>query len=182
MIGKRCAVILLTAAFVLGMGAPDARAQDDPPGQYEIKAAFLYKFIDFIEWPPQGSRNADPTLTIGILGRDPFGDALQLINGKTIKGKRLVIKHMSRVQDMENLYVLFISPSEKENLKRILQETRNASVLTISEMDGFPQNGGVINLTTERNRVRFEINPDAAERAGLKISSQLLKLAKIVRA
>ena len=173
---------LLAALLILTLCAPGARAQDGLPEKQEVQAAFLYRFIDFIEWPPQRSRDAGATITIGILGKNPFGDALNTINGKKIKGKTIVVKPVAAFADLRSVHVLFISPSEKDRLRQILSRTRDLSILTVSEINGFPRSGGIINLTTENNRVRFEINPDAAQRARLRISSQLLKLAKIVRA
>lgn len=171
--------VLLVAATP---GAPGARAQDWQPDKQQVQAAFLFRFIDFIEWPPGAPRDAGPTLTIGIVGKNPFGAALSALSGKTTRGKTIVIKQITDFADLRNVYVLFISPSEKDRLTQILSQTRNLSILTVSEINGFPQRGGIINLTTENNKVRFEINPNAAQRARLRISSQLLKLAKIVRA
>jgi hypothetical protein len=174
---------LPAALCVLVMAAAiPARAQDWQPEKQQLQAAFLYRFIDFIEWPAEMPRENGAILTIGIIGKNPFGAALNALSGKTTRGKTIAIKQITTLADLRNVYVLFISPSEKDRLAQILSRTRGLSILTVSEINGFPQRGGIINLTTENNKVRFEINPSAAQRARLRISSQLLKLAKIVRA
>ena len=152
------------------------------PGEYALKAAFLYNFAQFIHWPTETFSKDQTTFTLCILGKDPFGPALDPVKGKSLKGRKLVIKHVDKLQDAENCQILFISRSEKENLAEILAELRGSGVLTVGDMENFAQQGGVINLITVKRKVRFEINLDAAERAGLRISSKLLKLAKIIQA
>ena len=175
------AVILITVSF-FALCASGAGAQIPRPTEYQLKAAFLYNFVKYVEWPPQALPANSPTIIIGVYGKDPFGPALNTISGKIVDGKRLVIKPCSDPQDLRSVHLLFISPSEKRRLKQILSILGNASILTVSEIDGFSRSGGIINLfTTESNRVRFEINPDSAERARLRISSQLLRVAKVVR-
>ena len=148
--------------------------------EYEIKAAFIYNFVKFVEWPPDDTSNADP-ITIAVVGKDPFGDALDLIREKTIGVRKIVVKRFARVDDIAKCQVLFISSSQHEQLPHILKVTKKWHVLTIGEVTGFAQSGGIINFIIVDDKVRFEINVDAAQRAGLKISSQLLKLASIVR-
>jgi hypothetical protein len=149
--------------------------------EYWIKAAYLYNFIKFVDWPSESFKNEADPIKLYILGNDPFGEALDTIRGKTIRGKRLVVKRVQRVEEIEGAHLLFISPSEKGRVKQILQSLRNTPVLTISEMERFGQMGGIINFITVENKVQFEINAEQAQQQKLKISSQLLKLARMVR-
>ena len=152
-------------------------AREAPAREYQIKAAFLYNFVKYVDWPGAGRS----TITIGVLGKNPFGSALETLNGKVANGKTLAIRHLAGLQDARGVDVLFVSASESDHVRQIIDAVLQQPVLTVGEVGGFAQSGGIINFTSEGNRVRFEINPDAAERAGLKISSQLLRLAKVVR-
>ena len=158
-----------------------APAQSALEREYQIKAAYVYNFINYIEWPADALPPAGGTLTIGVLGEDPFGPALDPLNGKQIKGRTLAVKQISSLKDVNQCQIVFISPSEKERLPEILARLKDARVLTISEIEGFAERGGIINFILERNKVRFEVNPDAARRTGLTVSSELLKLAKLVK-
>jgi len=176
-------------ALILGMmlGAamatlPDARAQPETPSEYQVKAVFLYNFAKFVEWPQDPSEATNSPLVIGIIGDDPFGGALeQTVRGKSVRGHALVIRHFSKPEDARASQIVFISSSERSRLRSVLDSLKGASVLTVGDMEGFAHLGGVINFILEDNYVHFEINVEVAERAGLKLSSKLLSLAKIVR-
>ena len=142
----------------------------------QIKAAYLYNFIKYVDWPSYGD-----TISIGVLGYDPFGTALAPLNGKVVKGRRLVIKHLDSVREAQQCQIIFVSSSEKQRLQEIFESLRSARVLTVGETQGFADGGGIINFIEENNKVRFEINADAARRTGLNISSELLKLARLVK-
>jgi len=156
-------------------------AQATRLSEYRVKAAFVYNFAKFIDWPAEAFPNGRAPLALCILGKDPFGVALETIKGKTVKDRKLVIQHLARIEDLERCHILFISASEEKHLERILKTLKGSNVLTIGEVRQFAELGGMIHLTMKENKVRFEINVDAAERAGLKISSKLLKLAEVVR-
>ena len=168
--------LLRTLLFLLAAGP--AQAQTDR--EYEVKAAFIYNFAKFVEWPPEDARNTEP-ITIAVVGKNPFGDALDLLREKTIGDRKIVVKRFARVDDIVKCHILFICASENQRLPHILKITEKWHVLTIGDVTGFAQSGGIINFIIVDDKVRFEINVDAAQRAGLKISSQLLKLASIVR-
>jgi len=149
--------------------------------EYEIKAAFLYNFAKFVEWPPDAFQKNPGHFVIGILGPDPFGSDLDdLLEGKTIQDKSLVLKRIAIPQDATSCHVLFISSAKEEELDSILIALKGLPVLTVSDMDQFIQRGGVVGFTLEGKKVRFSINTKVADQAGLKVSSQLLKLAKTV--
>jgi hypothetical protein len=159
---------------------PSARAQS--VSEYEVKAVFLYNFAKFVEWPPDLSSNVNEPFVIGIVGRDPFGDAVeQSLLRNTLNGRALAIRRFKREQDARGCQILFISASERKRLQALLASLQGDPVLTVGDTENFAKAGGVIAFTLEDNRVRFEINVDAAQRAGLRISSKLLSLAKIVR-
>jgi uncharacterized protein DUF4154 len=158
----------------------EARAQS--PTEYQVKAVFLYNFAKFVDWPqPVGNASLDP-FVIGVLGDDPFGNVLdQALLGKSVNGRPLRVRRFKRAEDAKACQIVFISSSEGKHLQFILQSLKGTSVLTVGDTKGFADLGGVINFILEDDRVHFEINVDAAESAGLKISSKLLSLAKVVR-
>jgi hypothetical protein len=156
-------------------------AQPSPLTEYEIKAAFLYNFAKFVEWPSDAFKNSGDAFVIGVLGEDPFGDAIEgELKGKSIQDKKLVFKRLSDPQEAPSCHVVYVSVSEREHLDTILNKLRAAPVLTVSDMKGFIQRGGMIGLFLDKNKVAFSINQTVAESTGLKISSQLLKLAKTI--
>lgn len=175
------AVIVLAASMLVS--APcTAIAQDEGSRvvnrEYYLKAAFLLHFTTFIEWP-EGELDNN-RLEIGVLGQDPFGEALQTINGKLSQGRRIVIRRSQNLEDLESCAVIFIARSEQPRLREILADMNGQPVLTVSDIEGFAGRWGVINFTTASNRVGFEINRAAAGRSGLRVSSRLLRVATIV--
>lgn len=179
-IGKVSSVIVLSVACAVASGTLNAHAQLSVDREYQIKAAILYNFAKFVQWPAEALPETSTTITIGVLGEDPFGAALESIQGKTVRGKTLVINRFKGLQDLTFSHILFISSSEKAHLAQVMQTLNHSGILTVGEMQQFAELGGIINLTIAKNTVRFEINVGSAERAGLKISSELLKLAKVV--
>ena len=177
---RRYGVLLVSLLLFLLGNVSLAASETTSPQEYQIKAAFLYTITKFVEWPASGNTAQSPTLNIAILGQDPFGANLEPIKGKTARGRTIVFKHFRRVEDVKDCDVVFISASEKGRLARILKHLQSSPVLTVADQDGFCEAGGMINLITVKNRVVLEINVAAARRAQLTISSQLLKLAKIV--
>jgi hypothetical protein len=146
--------------------------------EHEVKAAFMYNFSRFVQWP---GPETDKPFTIGVIGKDPFGPVLdEAVQGKRVNGRELVVRRFSRIESVVGCNILFVASSEENNLERILHALRGMPVLTIGEMNQFGERGGMINLITQGNRIRFEINVEAIERGGLKVSSDLLRLAKIV--
>ncbi|MBI5895542.1 MAG: YfiR family protein [Desulfobacterales bacterium] len=178
---KRCIYILMVG-WMLWSAAWPAIADPPPASEYQIKAAFLYNFAKFIEWPANAHVAEAQAFTIGILGQDPFGPDIAVIEGKPVKGKPLRVLHALTLEELKGCQVIFISAASAVELERILNNLKGKPVLTVGETEGFAYHGGMINLLTVENKVRFEINTRMAEQAGLKISSHLLRLAKIVSA
>lgn len=171
----------LLVAMLLGVSSPSVPGESAVLREYEIKAAYLYNFIKYIEWPPPGLPPGLDTITIGVLGENPFGPTLATLNGKMAKDRKLVVKENLSPAELDSCQILFVSPSVKEQMPEILNQLRGKSILTVSETEGFAQQGGIINFIAEKNKVRFEINTEAAKRTGFTISSELLKLAKVVK-
>jgi hypothetical protein len=179
-----CATFTLIAAGVLLSASISAAAELSPPSEYEIKAAFLYNFIKFTEWPPADLGKAQDPIIIGIVGKDPFGAVLdKTVAGEKVHDRAILVRRFPRMDAAAaNSHVLFISASETNNLPAILKLLEGDAVLTVSDMENFAERGGVINLKNQNNKIVFEINLDAAKRVGLVMNAQLLKLAKIVKA
>lgn len=182
----RCARLLpgfaLAAMGCALIGLPGMQGQNTKPSEYDVKAAYLFNFSRFVEWPAKVTETSGDSFAICVLGRDPFGAALSAtVARETIAGKSVVARQIGSPQDAENCRVLFISSSEDRRLKQILDVLGTASVLTVSDLPRFTERGGMVQFVLEGNRVRFEVNSAIAERAGLTLSSELLKVAVNVR-
>ena len=162
---------------VLALVCFQSRAQQ--PLEYQVKAAFLLNFTKFIEWPASAFGTPDAPLTICILGADLFGTALdQIVAGEVVNGRKLAVQHINGPAAPRSCQVLYLSRSEREILKA--PPGAGPGILTVGEGEGFTHDGGMISFVLEHRRVRFKINQTAAERAGLKLSSRLLSVAKSV--
>lgn len=172
--------LLLGLAALLAFLAEPLPAQSPVSREYQIKAAFLFNFAQFVEWPATAFTNTDAPLCIGVLGDDPFGGALeQTLKDETIRSHKLTVQRSRRVEDLKGCQMIFISRSEKGRMPAILSAL-DGMTLTVSETEDFARRGGMINFFLDGNKVRFEINPATAQSKGLKISSQLLSLGKII--
>jgi hypothetical protein len=161
-------------------------AQSSPYTPYQHKALYLFNFAKYTEWPKEAFASDDAPFVIGILGKDPFGKDLDIIKGKTIKGRKLEVKYFKTPEEVAGCHMLFISSSETNRLVETVQARGKSSVLTIAETDAFLQQSGMIRLVTEQKSsgaqtVAFEINLPATEQASLKLDTQLLRLAKTVK-
>jgi hypothetical protein len=172
-------VWLLLWGWMFGPGATRGEIQESR--EYAVKAAFLYNFAKFVDWPPESFKIEASPLVLGILGVDPFGAVLETLKGKTVKGHKLVIRKLPRLENFEDCQILFISGSEKDSVRPILAAVKSHPILTVSDIDRFAQQGGMIGLVAVDNNINFEINLDTVQRSKLKVSSQLLKLAKIIQ-
>jgi hypothetical protein len=155
-------LLLCTAWIIIGCGV-ELHAAGSELSESDVKAAFIAKFSQFVKWPSSRS-----SMTVGILGEDPFGGALEGM---------IKVKRSKRVEDLKNCQIIFISKSERGNIGTILEGLVGANILTVGESDGFAKQGGAIGFVLVGDKVRFEINAGAARRAGLNIDLQLLKLA-----
>jgi hypothetical protein len=178
---NRARAYLLCLALVLSAAAcPPALADFPAAEEYKIKAAFLFNFTKFVEWPDHALRDASAPFVLAVLGDDPFGDALDSLKGKTVQGRPLVIRRATSLEDLGRFHMLFVASAERSRLASVLPAAEAMHALTVGDSPGFRSQGGMIQLVRDGDRVAFEINLDASRRAGLKISSKLLALAKAV--
>ncbi|HYG35908.1 MAG TPA: YfiR family protein, partial [Clostridia bacterium] len=127
--------------------------------EYQLKAVFLYRFTQFVDWPPTAFSSQDSPIIIGVLGRDPFGGYLEAaVRNERVRNRLLAIQHHQRIQDAMNCHLLFISPSEQARQEKVLADLKARSILTVGETEGFARDGGMIQFITEQNRIRFRIN------------------------
>ncbi len=156
-------------------------AAQNPPTEYQLKAAFLFNFAKFIDWPRSSFANPQAPFSICILGADPFGPEInEMLRNQRVADRPIAVERVHDAARLRGCQIAFISASEKDRLPEILQSVRGANVLLVGETPGFAQAGGAIEFQMDDKRVRFSINPEAAERAGLHVSSKLLSLATIV--
>jgi hypothetical protein len=181
-LGILIAVFGMTLNWTAAAGAQAGDASDS--SEYLIKAGFIYNFAKFVEWPAATFSQPDSPIIIGVLGADPFGSVLdRIVEDKKIGPRGFVVKRYKWGKDLKDLKdckILFVSASEKVHVDEILQSVKGQPILTVGETPGFAERGGMIRFTLEENRVRFEVNVDAAHQADLNISSRLLTLAKII--
>ena len=174
--------LLLVVAIAWGLlSVPVADGQSPKPTDYEVKAAYLYNFGRFVDWPLKGT-NVAASFAICVLGDDPFGQALdRILAGEMIGRQRVVARRISSLQMLGDCEIVFISSSEANHLGKIMEALDKSAVLTVSDIPQFSQRRGMIQFVLEENRIRFEVNLTAAQRAGLTLSSELLKVATVVR-
>lgn len=171
-----CALLLL----FIWLGPDPVRSQMMPKfkDEYEAKGVFLYKFAQYTTWQ-EASAASNSTFVVGILGADPWKGTLTKILIRPINGKTVVVKQLDDVKEAEKCHLLFISKSEKNNVKQILSQLANKPVLTVGETDKFTQMGGMIYCYVDQNDKdnypRFELNAGAAARAKLSMNTDLLK-------
>jgi hypothetical protein len=151
------------------------------PTEYQVKAAYLFNFLKFVEWPDDPAADLHGKWVIGIVGDSPIGGELaQLVQGKNVQGRELQVKKFQAAENLRACNILFISESEKVHVPSILAALRGSSVLTVADMDNFIGSGGMIQFVVEDARVRVAIDVGATGRARLKVSSKLLSLARVV--
>lgn len=172
-----CAVVLL---LMVAMPAwPSHRLAAGARGEYEVKAAFLLNFAKFVSWPATVAHTA-PDLTLCVLGTDPFGAHLDALEGADVHGESARVRRIETPRQGVDCRVVFISQSESDRLATVLATLAGHPVLTVGDMPGFAERGGMINLVLRDRRIRFRINHEAARAAGLTLSAHLLRLADIV--
>jgi hypothetical protein len=179
------AVLSMTLNWTASAGAQAGDSSDS--SEYLIKAGFIYNFAKFVEWPSTAFAEPDSPIVIGVLGTDPFGDIINhVVEGKKIGARGFVIrrfkwsKELKDQKDFKECRILFVSSSEKLHFEEIVDAVKGLPILTVGETPGFAERGGMIRLMLEDNRVRFEVNVDAAHYGNLNISSRLLTLARII--
>jgi len=169
-------------ALVITLGNCLAGGLPPPPiDEYRVKAAFLFNFARFVEWPPESFQNPHEPIAICVLGHDPFGRSLEdTVAGREIEGRSLFVRHISSPKEVAECHVLFIDSVEKKRASPVLAAIATPGVLTVGEADGAPSGGMIITFILEGGKIRFAINTAAAAREKLRFSSRLLSLAILV--
>lgn len=169
---------LAVTTLLLGEGVPFA---DVAPTEYQVKAAFLYNFAKFVEWPATAFAASGGAMVLGVFGNDPFGTTLDRIaRDQTVQGRRIIVRRANKLGDIGTCHILFVRPPDDVNLASFIRGASATGRLLVGEAEGFAQRGGVIGFFVEQRRVRFMINVSAAERAGLRVSSKLLSVARVI--
>jgi YfiR/HmsC-like len=173
----RALAAMLLVCTVSMLAGVDAEASE-----YQIKAAFLYNFAKFVEWPPETFKDAGAPIHICVLGSSPVRWMLEdAVRNKNIDGRVLAVRAIAQVSEAGNCQILFVSASEQKHLRAILETTKSSDVLTVGETNSFTADGGVVGFSLDQGRIRFDINLQAAQLERLRISSKLLSLATSVR-
>jgi hypothetical protein len=176
----RHAALVLAAMLSLAAALP-SRAQA-PPTEYEVKAAFLFNFSQFVDWPGAAFADGRAPLVIGVLGTDPFGATLdEIVRGEMVNGRPLTVRRYQS-PDQVDCHILFVDRSQDSQLDAVVAGLKGRSVLTVGDFEGFTRRGGMIRFVTVGNKIRLRINLGAAQEAQLTISSKLLRPAQIVGA
>ncbi len=148
--------------------------------KFELQVAMIFKILDFIQWPDFPFYNSNKIFRIGVFGNSPILEAIQLLEEETIKGLQVEVQLVENIRDAKKFHLLYVCPPKTDSLQSILNAIGDTKTLTISKVDGFAEKGGMINFYETKGKMRFEINLDKVKKSGLKISSRLLSLSKIV--
>lgn len=172
---------LAALALAIYLAVGERAVSGEQATEYQVKAAYLFNFLKFVEWPEEPGSDPRGKWVIGFTGESPIGDELaRLAEGKNVLGRDLQIKKLQPADNPRACHILFIGESEKKRLPSILATLRGASVLTVADMNSFIESGGMIQFVVQDARVRMSINVGATARAHLKVSSKLLSLANVV--
>ena len=170
--------LMIAAALMLSVAPPAIGQVEFPSPEYRAKAAYLLNFTRYVEWPPQAFSAPNTPLTICILGKDPFGEALdQAIQGRRSQGHSVSVRRLQSNEVVEGCQLAFLTDATWSRRKRLIIGLGLRGILTVGDSEQFVRYGGGIGFVTSNETVRFVINMNAMERAGLKISSRMLSLA-----
>ncbi|WP_438479165.1 YfiR family protein [Oleiharenicola lentus] len=169
-------------AGLLILATPLARAASaDYIPEYQLKSVFLFNFAQFVEWPEQSFKDAESPLVIGIWGDDPFGSYLDdLVKNEKVGAHVLVVRRFRRAEEIQDCHILFVSKSVSGQAEKVFPMFAEKPLLTVGDVDNFSRLGGMVRFATESGKIRLRINVDASKKAGLTISSKLLRWATIV--
>ncbi|MFA7240073.1 MAG: YfiR family protein [Sulfuricellaceae bacterium] len=168
--------LLWAAMLACCAGLPTAHALAAPASEYDVKAVFIYNFAKFVDWP----NKVGSEIRLCILGRDPFGNILDSMKGRAVHERKLEVRFIDSVASLGGCQMVYVSPSLEKNIDKIIAQARDQGVLLISDSEGYARRGAMINLYVDENKIRFEINLQSIEASGLKVSSKLLSLGKLV--
>ena len=180
MTNRYLAALISIAILVSAVNPLFAKAKEPLLYEHQIKAAFLYNFAKFVQWPESAFVDPESPIIICILGKGPIVGALQGITGKTVRGRKIIISYSKNIRSVKECHILFVAQSEKNRIKHTINNIKGKPVLTVSDVNNFVKAGGMIGMVRVENKIRFHINLVSAQDSGLTISSQLLKLAQSV--
>lgn len=166
---RACCGLLASCLFISAISA-----QIREPTEFELKAALLYNFALFTEWPPL----LESTFNLCLYGQDPFGVALQVLTQKSIQDRPIRIQRLSQLTEIDTCHLLYIHLSESSQFNQLITLVQGKPVLTVTDIPIHHDRGGIINLGVEQQKIRFDIDLAAASHSGLSISSKLLRLAR----
>lgn len=176
----RCSCLILFILGLLFLGALSPARADSISKEYQLKAAFLYNFTKFVDWPPERFADNSSPIVIAVLGKNPFGDEMErLVKDRVVNGHPIQVRFIESADDIPSAHIIFVSARSERNFDESIFD--HPGVLTVGESSDFAERGGMIRFTLVGEKVRFEINQASSDKAGLKLSGQLLKLAMIVR-
>lgn len=173
-------LIRLFILVILSLPAANGFTENHLPSEARVKAAYIFNFAKLIDWPESSFEQNESPLYLGVVGEDPVVEALAGIEGKTVRGRPIIITRFKRNDTVSGCHILFIGISEQNQYHQYLSNLQNIACLTVSTIDRFAHTGGMINFIIVNNRIRFEINISATRAARLNISSRLLKVATVV--
>lgn len=165
---------------IASLGAVSAPAAEEVSREYELKAAFMLKFISFVTWPEEVLPRDATSVKLCVLGTNPFGDVLDGLAKKASNSRPIEVQYVERPEDLPECHMLFVSRSLEASIDSILGTVGDKPVLTVSDLPGFSHRGGMVTFVVKENRVRFQINRSQAEAGGLQLSARLLDLAEVV--
>lgn len=169
----RTCIYVIVSMMLSGIVAADST-------EYNVKAAYLYHLTKFTQWPYSRSTNVNAAMRICVLGTNPFGQVLDKLSGRTSQNRSIEVEYLTSSQEFSHCDVIYISKSKEKSLKQILQKMEHLPVLTVSDMDSFARQGGMIGFVIERGKVRLEVNNKASQLSDIKLSSKLLAIATII--
>lgn len=176
---RHIVVSVLFTLIAAGLGYERVSFAASP--EYQVKAAFLLNFVKFVEWPGTAFTDDKSPLVLGVVGEDPFGPALDALEGQIVRNRTVQIKRFSSTEGIRKCHLLYISTSDEGRVRDIVSALGNAPVLTVSDgAERFAQQGVSINFILSDNKIRFEVNLTVAKKAGLSMGTQLLQVAKVV--
>lgn len=176
---RRTVIALLCVLLIIGPASALGETVIGP--EYEVKLGFIYNFINFVTWPETTFKSNSDPLVMCIVSDQPSSEVLFKLDGKRVKQRKIKVIAYQEETCLQNSQTLFFATQDKAFIQQILDLTKGQKILTIGEVDGFTRMGGVINFFKEHNRLRFRVNIDAVKRNALKMSSQLLGSAQIVK-
>jgi hypothetical protein len=178
---RSSSLVRASLALAIGLGLAVVAAAGKPPTEHQVKAAFLFNFANFIEWPPAALGPAGTPLRVCIIGADPFGGALDdAFRDQMVQGRSVQVVRGETLEAMGRCHILFLPQSEQRRWVDLVKALRGVPTLTVADGPPLARQGGMVNFIIEAQRIRFEINPAVAEQVGLRISSKLLALARVV--